>query len=141
MSSEPSTAILNSYKKFVEEKNIDGFVSLFSDNVEIFDMWSVWSYQGLSDWKGMAADWLGSLGEESLIVDFEDIHSKTTAQMVCVTCITRFTAYSASGTRLRSLQNRMTFVLEPLRENWKITHHHSSAPINHETLKVLLQKN
>lgn len=141
MKFETCTTILNSYKKFVEEKNIEGFVSLFSDKAQIFDLWSVWSYNGLQGWKEMASDWLGSLGEEKLGVDFEDIQSKVTSQMAWISCTVRFTAYSSDGARLRSLQNRMTFILELEHELWKITHHHSSAPVDHQTLKVILKKN
>ena len=41
---------------------------------------------------------------------------------------------------LRSLSNRMTVVLRRRDGEWKVVHEHTSAPIEHETLKARLQR-
>jgi len=46
-----------------------------------------------------------------------------------------FSGISADGTRLRSMTNRLTMGLEKTAGVWKITHEHSSLPIDMATGK------
>lgn len=69
----------------------------------------------------------------------ENLQIKQTSQMAFFSAFVKYTATSPDGTPLRSLQNRMTCVLEPKDGRWKITHEHTSAPVDHNTLKVSLK--
>ena len=40
---------------------------------------------------------------------------------------------------LRSLSNRMTVAMQRRGDDWKVVHEHTSAPIEHGTLKAQLQ--
>ena len=124
--------LLERYQAAVFAKDVDAFLSLFADDLRVFDMWGEWIHEGKPAWKKMAADWFGSLGEEKVRVDCEDVKEFPGA----LTAILRFTALDAQGKELRSLQNRLTWVIA----NGKIVHEHTSSPIDHATLKAKLQR-
>jgi ketosteroid isomerase-like protein len=137
----PILKILNEYKRAVYEKNVDLFSGLYDKNLLAFDMWGPnWKYQGVQSWTEMAQDWFKSIGTERVVVDFDDIQVKMSVAMAWVSAYVKYSAVSAEGTELRSLQNRMTCVLEQINGSWKITHEHTSGPIDPNTLKVSLKR-
>jgi ketosteroid isomerase-like protein len=137
----PVQQALDAYKAAVYAKNIDAFMAIYDENIEVFDMWGPpWIYRGIQSWRGMAEEWFRGLKDERVVVDMENVQIKQTAQMALVSVFMKYTAVSPDGTPLRSLQNRMTCVLEPKDGVWKITHEHTSAPVDHNTLKVSLKR-
>ena len=59
------------YKQSAWNKDSAAMINLYDEQVVIFDMWDQGYMLNLSDWKNMIVDWLGSLGEEKVKVDFE----------------------------------------------------------------------
>ncbi len=51
-----------------------------------------------------------------------------------------YTAVSAEGKELRSLDNRITLALRRMGNAWKIFHEHTSGPIDHKTMKGLIKR-
>jgi len=132
--------ILKAYAAAVNAKDVDGFAALYDENVCVFDLWGAWKYQGIKAWRAMAEEWFSSLGSERVAVEFDDVQSKQTPHLAFVSAFAKYTAVSAEGKILRSLQNRLTCVLELKDGTWKITHEHTSAPADHKTLKVSLKR-
>src|ERR1700755_1843530 len=97
-------ALFDVYKKAVFEKDVDGFLALFADDVRVFDMWA-WTYDGLSAWRGMVTGWFGSLGSDRDVVTFEDLRIVESGDMGLASAIARFAAVSEKGEELRFLQN------------------------------------
>lgn len=140
---EPDKSILqvfNAYKAAVRAKDVEAFVALFDKDVRVFDLWGQWSHDGIRSWRGMAAGWFGSLDSDLVIVEVEDLRMITTDKLAVAHAFIRYKAVSAAGVELRALTNRQTWVLEPAGETWKIVHAHSSVPIEHGTLKAMLQR-
>jgi ketosteroid isomerase-like protein len=139
---DPVALTLNAYKTAIYAKDVSAFSAIYDENVCVFDMWGTtsWMYQGIKAWRSMAEEWFGSLGDERVVVDIEQVQSKQTPGMAFVSAFVKYTAVSAEGKTLRSLQNRMTCVLEPKDGVWKITHEQTSSPADHSTLKVSLQR-
>lgn len=137
----PILKILDGYKQAVYEKNLSAFEALYDENISVFDMWGAnWKYQGIQSWMGMAQEWFSSLKDERVVVDFEEVQMKQSSEMAFVSAYVKYSAVSAEGATLRSLQNRMTCVLELKNGSWLITHEHTSGPIDHSTLKVSLNR-
>jgi ketosteroid isomerase-like protein len=65
--------VLEGYAAAVRGKDVGGFVSLYAKDVRVFDMWGRWSYDGTDAWRGMATEWFGSLGDEQVGVEFQDV--------------------------------------------------------------------
>jgi len=134
-------AIVDGYKVAVGAKDVAAFTDLYDEDVKVFDMWGRWSYEGLTAWRSMVTDWFGSLGDETVAVGFSDtvvLGGDTTA---AVSTYISYAGRSAAGEELRSMTNRLTWVLRSDGESgWKVIHEHSSAPLDFETGKVILDR-
>ena len=137
---QPVTQILEAYKAAVFAKDVDAFVALYDQDVRIFDMWGRWSYDGSEAWREMVTDWFGSLGTERVEVEFDDVQTTSTRDVVVAHAFVTYRGLSAEGEALRALQNRVTVVLRQKGGAWKIVHEHSSAPADFETSKVILKR-
>lgn len=96
--------------------------------------------RGLDAWRAMAREWFDSLGDEQVLVTFADAEASVAGALVVGHAIATYTAQSASGEKLRSLDNRMTMALRQRDGAWAVFHEHSSAPIDHASLQAKLQR-
>jgi len=133
--------MLSAYADAVRAKDVDAFVGLYADDVRTFDLWSVWSYDGKEALRGTVAEWFGSLADdEQVAVTFDDVRSQAGPDVAAVSAFTTFAAVSPDGTELRSMNNRLTWVLRKETDgSWKIVHEHTSAPAGDEG-KVQLRR-
>ena len=135
----PILQVLDDYKATVFAKDVDSFVALYDQDVLVFDMWRVWSYNGIASWREMAAGWFGSLGTERVIVDFKDAQTIVAQDLAVVHAFVTYKALTADGVALRSMDNRMTMTLRQKGDGWKIIHQHTSSPIDLDT-KVIFKR-
>jgi len=133
--------MLNAYAAAVRTKDVDAFVGLYADDVRNFDLWAEWSYDGKEALRGMVAEWFGSLPDDEVVaVKFDDVRTQAGADVTAVSAFTTFAAESPDGTELRSMNNRLTWILHKEADgDWKIAHEHTSAPAGDEG-KVQLQR-
>jgi ketosteroid isomerase-like protein len=136
----PITQVLNAYQAAVFAKDVDAFVALYDVDVLVYDMWGVWSYNGIAAWRGMVAGWFGSLGTERVVVDFSDAQTIVTQDLALVHAFVTYRAINTDGVDMRSLDNRLTATLRRKGDGWKIVHQHTSAPIDHATAKVFFKR-
>jgi uncharacterized protein (TIGR02246 family) len=137
---QPIAQVMEAYKAAVFAKDVDAFVGLYDQGVRVFDMWGVWSYSGVAAWREMVADWFGSLGSERVVVAMNDVQIIVAPDLAVAHAFVTYTGQSAEGKALRAMQNRMTWALKQQDGGWKIVHEHTSAPVDFETSKVLLQR-
>jgi ketosteroid isomerase-like protein len=126
------------YKQSAWEKDIKSMIELYEDNVVIFDMWKQGYHTGLIEWSIVIKEWLGSLGEEKVNVIFEmiEIHEGDNAGFA--SALIAFQAISIDSTVIRSMRNRITLGFVKKNKNeWKVVHQHTSAPINSDLEAVL----
>jgi uncharacterized protein (TIGR02246 family) len=132
--------MLEAYAAAVRAKDVDGFVRLYADDVRTFDLWNVWSYDNREALRGMVAEWFGSLGTDVVAVDFDEVRTQTGDDVAAVSAFTTYRALSPEGEELRSMNNRLTWVLlKDVDGAWKISHEHTSAPAGEEG-KVQLRR-
>ncbi len=133
--------MLSAYADAVRAKDVDAFVGLYADDVRNFDLWEQWSYDGKDALRGMVAEWFGSLADdEQVAVTFDEVRSQAGPDVAAVSAFTTFAAVSPDGTELRSMNNRLTWVLRKETDgSWKIVHEHTSAPAGDEG-KVQLRR-
>lgn len=65
--------VFEGYKAAVFAKDVEAFLSHYTEDIHIFDMWGKWSYEGIQAWRGMVTGWFDSLGDEKVVVDFDDV--------------------------------------------------------------------
>ncbi|MBC7990165.1 MAG: nuclear transport factor 2 family protein [Luteimonas sp.] len=139
-SHDPFLQVLESYKAAVRAKNVDAFLAIYDDDVHVFDMWSTWSLRGIEAWRAMAVGWFSSLGTEHVVVSADEAQTTEIGQLLVGHAILTYTAMSAEGKELRSLDNRVTMALRRTGSAWKIFHEHTSAPIDHRSTKAMLRR-
>jgi uncharacterized protein (TIGR02246 family) len=133
-------SVLDAYRGAVHAKDVDAFAAIFGDDVRVFDMWGRWSHDGIDAWREMAVEWFGSLGDERVRVDLENVQTVVGDDVAVVHAFVTFAGLSAEGEELRSLNNRLTWGLRKEEGAWKVVHEHTSAPVDFETGKVTLKR-
>jgi uncharacterized protein (TIGR02246 family) len=133
--------MLEEYAESVRAKDVDRFVALYGDDVRVFDMWGRWSYDGTAAWREMAAEWFGSLGDDQVAVEFDDVQTVVGDEVAVAEAHVTYKGLSAEGEELRAMNNRLTWALRKQPDGgWKVVHEHSSAPVDFETGKVQLHR-
>jgi uncharacterized protein (TIGR02246 family) len=133
--------MLAAYAAAVRAKDVDAFVGLYADDVRTFDLWQEWTYDGKDALRAMVEEWFGSLpDDEEVAVRFDEVRTQTGQDVASVSAFTTFAAVSPDGEELRSMNNRLTWVLRKNADGaWKIAHEHTSAPAGDEG-KVQLRR-
>ncbi|SKC79001.1 YybH family protein [Ohtaekwangia koreensis] len=125
------------YKQSAWDKDTESMIGLYDDNIVIFDMWNQGYQTGLKEWSVVIKDWLGSLGDEKLNVIFEMIEIHESNDVGFGSALITYQAISISNAIVRSMKNRVTLGFIKQKDEWKVVHQHTSAPINSE-LKAIL---
>jgi len=133
--------ILQTYATAVRAKDVDAFMDLYADDVRNFDLWNEWSYDGKDELRGMVSEWFGSLGDdEEVLVEWDDVRAQTGEDVAGLSAFLTYSAVSPTGEKLRSMNNRLTWLLRKDADGtWKIAHEHTSGPAG-EGGKVQLQR-
>jgi ketosteroid isomerase-like protein len=137
---KPLARVLESYASAVASKDVEAFMRLYDPDVRVFDAWGVWSYEGSEAWQRAVEGWFTSLGTEKVKVRFDDVQTSAGREMAMVSAIVTYAGVSAQGEQLRSMQNRITWVLRTSGHVLRIVHEHTSAPIGFEDSKAILQR-
>ena len=122
-------SICDGYTMAVLEKNVAGFLGLYHPTARVFDTWGAWSLEGETARRQVIEEWFASLGEERVAVTFDRVQTTVTSDLAALTARVIYAAIAPTGAELRSMQNRLTWVLKPDGGTWKIIHEHTSVPI------------
>ena len=133
--------MLEAYAAAVRAKDVDAFVGLYADDVRTFDLWERWSYDDRDALHAMVKEWFGSLADDEAVdVGFDEVRTQVGEDVGSLSAFTTFRALSPEGEELRSMNNRLTWVLRKEADgSWKIVHEHTSAPAGDEG-KVQLRR-
>ncbi|HKB56648.1 MAG TPA: nuclear transport factor 2 family protein [Lacunisphaera sp.] len=130
--------ICDGYTRAVHEKDVEAFLGLYHPSARVFDTWGVWSYEGEQARRKVIVEWFSSLGAERVAVTFDRLQATVTGGLASLTARVIYAAISPAGVELRSMQNRLTWVLKLEGGAWKIMHEHTSVPIGFSDLKGML---
>jgi uncharacterized protein (TIGR02246 family) len=132
--------MLEAYAAAVRAKDVDAFVGLYADDVRTFDLWNEWSHDGKDAFRGMVTEWFGSLGDDLVAVEWDEVRTQAGEDVAAVSAFLTYRGLSKDGEELRSMNNRLTWVLRKDGDgSWKIAHEHTSAPAG-EGGKVQLRR-
>lgn len=126
------------YEHSAWHKDAKAMINLYDDQAVIFDMWDQGYVLNLMEWTKIIEDWLGSLGEEKVKVEFEMIKIHQSESVGFASALIKFQAISTEGVMLRSMKNRITLGFSRVKESWKVVHQHTSAPVNSNGLTAIL---
>ena len=128
------------YHTAVYDQDVGAFLRLYDPNVRVFDAWGVWQHEGVEAWRKAVESWFSSLGDERVEVTFEDTRANGTPEYGFASVTVTYAAVSATGEKLRSMQNRLTWGLRRNGQAGVILHEHTSAPIGFDDMKAMLQR-
>ena len=131
--------VCEGYRRAVHDKDVASFLGLYDPSARVFDTWGAWSYEGTAARRKVIEEWFSSLGDERVAVTFDRIQATAQGDLASLTARVIYAAISAGGTELRSMQNRLTWILRSENDAWKIIHEHTSAPLGPD-LKGLLAR-
>jgi uncharacterized protein (TIGR02246 family) len=128
--------VLARYRKAVFAKDAAEYISLYSADVVVFDMWTDWSVTGLEAWHASTVEWFGSLGAARVAVEVDNIRITGGIDIAVLQCFMKFIEQNADGVEVRSLNERVTWALKRSGDAWKVFHQHGSAPIGFDTKAI-----
>ena len=126
------------YKNAVWQKDATTLLKLYDNEVVSFDMWDIGYYKTLNEWTPEIENWLSSLGEEKVKVDFEMIKVFKSDTNGFASGLIEFQAINTQGAVLRKMKNRITVGFSRFENGWKVVHQHVSAPVTSENLTAIL---
>tara|TARA_R110002051_G_scaffold188312_1_gene257748 strand:- start:2146 stop:2562 length:417 start_codon:yes stop_codon:yes gene_type:complete len=126
------------YKNAVWQKDATMLLKLYANEVISFDMWDIGYYKTLNEWTPEIENWLSSLGEEKVKVDFEMIKVFKSDINGFASGLVEFQAINIQGAVLRKMKNRITVGFSKFKDGWKVVHQHVSAPVTSENLTAIL---
>ncbi len=131
--------LLVQYRKAIWDKDLDSFLDLYDQELCVYDLWNVWSYEGLEAWGKMVKEWFSDLQADRDDVSFQDAVVKAGQDFATLYTLVTYRGMSATGVELRHMKSRMTWVLHKRDGLWKIIHEHSSGPVNMAEMKLMLE--
>jgi uncharacterized protein (TIGR02246 family) len=132
--------LLTRYSESAYEKDVDRFMTMYAPDVRIFDLWGSWESIGADAWRDGIAGWFGSLGEDRVVVEFDDVDVSASGDLATVTAMVGYSGENATGERIREMTNRLTWVLKRTDGEWRVVHEHTSAPVEMDSGKVILAR-
>ena len=126
------------YQTAARNKDTKAMINMYHEQAMIFDMWELGYQSDAAAWAKMIENWLGSLGDEKVKVEFEMINIHQSGDTGFASALIGFQAISMEGTVVRSMKNRITLGFVKREEGWKVVHQHTSAPIRFIGLTAVL---
>lgn len=116
--------VLELYKQAVLEKDLDLMLSLYCDDVLIYDVAGQWSLSGKKDLADMVTYWFQEIATDRVEVSYSNLEIQSSQ-----TCA--FAYFDASFSKIgkeQSVTDRFTlgFIYD---QGWKIKHQHASHPM------------
>ncbi|MBU0903850.1 MAG: nuclear transport factor 2 family protein [Firmicutes bacterium] len=130
--------VLEIYKGAVYELDTKKFLSIYAEDVHIYDCWGNWESKGISLWKESVTEWFNGVNEDGYLlkVDFNDLSIQENTNIAFLHCAVTFAAFKGNTEdKHRQMTNRFTFGLKKVNDSWLITHEHSSLPIDMQSGK------
>ena len=135
----PIRQALAAYQAAVLAKDADAFVAIYADDARIFELWGTWEHD-IASWREMATGWFAFLGDERSVVEAHDVCTQVSGDMALLTASLTYRAVDVSGQELRSLDNRLSWVLRERGGRWLVVHEHTSVPIAHDSGKGIFTR-
>jgi ketosteroid isomerase-like protein len=132
--------VMAAYATAVLSRDVEAFMRLYHTSVRVFDAWGVWLHEGAPSWRVAVEGWFASLGTERVKVSFADVQTAGEQSWATLSAVVTYAAESAGGEPLRSMQNRITWILRESGHVLRIVHEHTSAPIGFEDSKAILAR-
>lgn len=121
-------SVLERYCAAATNRDVEAMLSLYAPSFRLFDMMLPWQNQSPDAWRTSVEGWFEGSGAHPG-AEAQQIDAVTTAGMAYLTTIMTYFYEAEDGSR-KFMHNRLTWVLMPFGDDWKIVHEHTSVPWN-----------
>lgn len=132
--------VMDQYAAAALARDAAALIRLYDPKARIFDAWGVWEYADLAQWQLAVEGWFSSHPDEKIVVSFQDVHVLGSRELAGVSATVTYAGVSAQGEQVRSMQNRISWVLRTSGHVLRIAHEHTSSPVGFEDQKAILRK-
>lgn len=123
--------IFDDYSNSVLFKDSNKLLNLYSNSLQIFDMWEVFSINHKDEWEASINTWFKSIKpNERVIVNFTSITLTIENLIAFASAFVSYKAIDNNDQIIRQMKNRITLNFRKENEIWKICHQHTSVPIS-----------
>lgn len=126
-------SILERYSNAVENADKQALLALYSPKARIFDMTMPWEHRNLETWSDMIQQWFTHIKSTNGGAEASRIETHIADSLVVMTMFMDYYDTNEQGGR-DTMTNRLTWVLEPDGDDWKIIHEHTSAPLTEDEM-------
>lgn len=124
-------SLLDAYSQAVYQKDIDQLMTLYTDDVVVFDAFDNWEYRGKAAWGEAVERWFTDLGDDLMRITFNQTHVEFDDNVGGLSAEVHFEGISA--VKDYAMTNRITLGLRREGNDWKISHEHTSLPVKQTT--------
>lgn len=110
----------------------DALLALYAPDVRMFDMMLPWQISGTEEWAPRIDNWFSGVGTQAE-VQARDVEVTTTDGMALLTMNMEYAHIESDGERM-AMVNRLTWVVVPHGDDWRIIHEHTSVPLNEDDM-------
>lgn len=135
LESNPLTTMFENYTSRVLSKDVESFLELYAHDTLVFDAWGMWEFAGVDAWRPMVTMWFESLGDKLCEARFTEVVATVRDDVAFAHAAVRYAEVTADGEQVDSMMNRFTVALEKRDGEWKITHEHTSVPLDMQSAK------
>jgi len=127
MTTSSVQSVLDRYIQTVEASDVEGLLSLYSDDVHIYDMMMPFERRGPESGREMISAWLNESGRQECAI--EDLVVLEEGDLAVARASVRYGINMDEGTH-HTMWNRVTWTLRRIDGEWKIVAEHTSVPLS-----------
>lgn len=131
-------SVFDRYVAAVHASDADALLSLYADDVHVFDMMEPFERHGKESGREMLAAWLGN-ADEKQECEIQDMSVMEEGDLAVARASVRYGVTMADGTR-HSMWNRATWTLRRINGDWKIVLEHTSVPLSDPDMQPVFER-
>lgn len=121
--------VLDRYTEAVRTLNKQSLLGLYSPGMRMFDMMAPFEFHGPDEFARRVNQWFDEVDERDPQAEATNIESKVVDGLAYMSMFMRYSDRDENGD-LRGMSNRLTWILVPDGDDWKILHEHTSVPLS-----------
>lgn len=131
-------SVLERYTEAVRTLDKQALLALYSPELRMFDMMAPFEIHGPEGFALRVSQWFDEIDEKDPKAEATEIESKVVDGLAYMTMLMRYSDAGEDDER-RSMTNRLTWVLVPDGDDWKIIHEHTSVPLSEEDMTPIYE--
>lgn len=125
--------VLERYIDAVQSLDKPAILALYSPTLRMFDLMMPFEFHGPEGFAERVNQWFDDMEDSNPSAEATNIESKITDDLAYMSMFMRYSDTDEHG-EPRGMTNRLTWVLMPDGDDWKIVHEHTSVPLREEDM-------